>query len=32
MSTCPHCHSLNIVKNGKSYYCKQHYKCHCCRR
>lgn len=33
MTTCPHCHSLKIVKNGKSYYGKQNYKCrHCCRQ
>lgn len=32
MTTCPHCHSLNIVKNGKSHYGKQNYKCHNCHR
>ncbi|WP_162051389.1 IS1 family transposase [Pontibacter pamirensis] len=32
MTTCPHCHSLNVVKNGKSYYGKQNYKCRYCRR
>ena len=32
MTTCPHCHSFNIVKNGKSYYGKQNYKCHHCHR
>ncbi|MFD3002778.1 hypothetical protein ACFS7Z_20580 [Pontibacter toksunensis] len=33
MTTCSHCHSLKIVKNGKSYYGKQNYKCrYCCRQ
>jgi len=32
MTTCPHCHSLKIVKNGRSYYGKQNYKCRHCRR
>ncbi|MFD3004068.1 IS1 family transposase [Pontibacter toksunensis] len=32
MTTCPHCHSPNIVRNGKCYYGKQNYKCRHCRR
>jgi insertion element IS1 protein InsB len=32
MHTCPHCHSVKIVKNGKTYYGKQNYKCRHCRR
>ncbi|WP_181304745.1 IS1 family transposase [Rufibacter sp. XAAS-G3-1] len=32
MTTCPHCHSPKIVKNGKSYHSKQNYKCRHCRR
>lgn len=29
---CPHCHSKNTVKNGKTYYGKQNYKCKYCKR
>lgn len=32
MTTCPHCHSLNVVKNGRSYYGKQNHKCRSCHR
>jgi transposase-like protein len=27
--TCPHCHSIDFVKNGKSRHGKQNYKCRC---
>lgn len=29
---CPHCQSKNTVKNGKTYYGKQNYKCKYCKR
>lgn len=29
---CPHCYSKNTVKNGKTYYDKQNYKCKDCGR
>ena len=29
---CPHCYCKNTVKNGKTYYGKQNYKCKSCRR
>ena len=32
MNNCPHCQSVKLVKNGKSYYGKQNYKCHHCHR
>jgi insertion element IS1 protein InsB len=32
MNTCPHCTSVKIVKNGKTYYGKQNYKYRHCRR
>ncbi len=32
MNRCPHCQSINIVKNGKTWYGKQNYKCHFCKR
>lgn len=32
MNHCPHCQSVKIVKNGKSWYGKQNYKCHGCKR
>ena len=30
MNHCPHCQSIKIVKNGKTYYGKQNYKCRSC--
>ena len=32
MTTCPHCQSPKIVKNGMTSYGKQNYRCHCCNR
>ena len=32
MKECPHCHSTNFVKNGKTYYGKQNRKCKNCKR
>jgi len=32
MNNCPHCQSVKIVKNGKSWYGKQTYKCRNCNR
>jgi len=32
MNKCPHCQSVKIVKNGKSWYGKQNYKCQNCKR
>ncbi|KAA5548333.1 IS1/IS1595 family N-terminal zinc-binding domain-containing protein [Adhaeribacter rhizoryzae] len=32
MNNCPHCWSVKIVKNGKSCYGKQNYKCRGCKR
>ena len=32
MNHCPHCQSVNLVKNGKTRYGKQNYKCHHCKR
>ena len=32
MKECPHCHSTNFVKNGKTYYGKQNHKCKYCKR
>ncbi|MDB5264365.1 MAG: transposase, family, partial [Adhaeribacter sp.] len=32
MNSCPHCQSTKIVKNGKTWYGKQNYKCHHCKR
>ena len=32
MNHCPHCQSVKIVKNGKTWYGKQNYKCHTCKR
>ena len=32
MNKCPHCQSIKIVKNGKTYYGKQNYKCRSCQR
>jgi len=32
MNHCPHCQSIKIVKNGKTYYGKQNYKCRSCKR
>lgn len=32
MNRCPHCQSLKIVKNGKTWYGKQNYKCQNCKR
>jgi insertion element IS1 protein InsB len=32
MNNCPHCQSIKIVKNGKSWYGKQNYKCWNCKR
>ena len=32
MNNCPHCQSIKIVKNGKSWYGKQNYKCRNCKR
>ena len=32
MNKCPHCQSVKIVKNGKSWYGKQNYKCRNCKR
>lgn len=32
MNSCPHCQSIKIVKNGKTYYGKQNYKCRSCKR
>lgn len=32
MNQCPHCLSVKLVKNGKSWYGKQNYKCHACKR
>ncbi|MGB0525270.1 MAG: transposase, partial [Flammeovirgaceae bacterium] len=29
---CPHCHSKFTVRNGKTYYGKQNYKCKNCSR
>jgi insertion element IS1 protein InsB len=29
---CPHCHSGNIIKNGKTYYGKQNHRCKNCKR
>ena len=29
---CPHCHCEDTVKNGKTYYGKQNYKCKYCKR
>ncbi|WKN42110.1 IS1 family transposase [Tunicatimonas pelagia] len=32
MTTCPHCQSLKIVKNGFTSYGKQNYRCRVCKR
>ena len=32
MNTCPHCQRVKTVKNGKTWYGKQNYKCHSCKR
>jgi len=32
MKNCPHCQGVKIVKNGKSWYGKQNYKCRHCKR
>lgn len=32
MNNCPHCQSVKIVKNGKTWYGKQNYKCQNCKR
>jgi transposase-like protein len=32
MTTCPHCQSSNIVKNGLTAYGKQNYRCQYCKR
>jgi transposase-like protein len=32
MNHCPHFQSVKIVKNGKSWYGKQNYKCQICKR
>ena len=32
MNDCPHCRSVKIIKNGKSWYGKQNYKCRNCKR
>ena len=32
MNNCPHCRSIKIVKNGKTWYGKQNYKCRFCKR
>ncbi len=32
MNHCPHCQGTKIVKNGKTWYGKQNYKCHTCKR
>lgn len=29
---CPHCQSVNVVKNGLTYYRKQNHKCKICKR
>ncbi len=32
MNSCPHCRSIKVVKNGKTWYGKQNYKCRSCKR
>ena len=32
MNKCPHCQSVKIVKNGRTWYGKQNYKCRNCKR
>lgn len=32
MTLCPSCQSINIIKNGKTYYGKQNHKCKDCGR
>jgi transposase-like protein len=32
LKECPHCHSTNFVKNGRTYYGKQNHKCKNCKR
>jgi insertion element IS1 protein InsB len=32
MNKCPHCWSVKLVKNGKSWHGKQNYKCRSCKR
>ncbi len=32
MNSCPHFRSIKLVKNGKTWYGKQNYKCHNCKR